>query len=201
MGMRLNNKEESAAGTESALTGTQRRKKILALMRQTSHPLSGGALGRETGVSRQVVVQDIALMRAAGADIVSTNRGYLLVEGDLCRRVFKVNHTDEQIEDELCTIVDLGGSVEDVFVWHKVYGKIQGDLRIDSRRRVEEFMEGIRSGKSSPLKNVTSGYHYHTVEARSPEVLDEIQNMLREKGYLISTSDAPTYYEPKKYNQ
>lgn len=48
MGMRLNNKEESAAGTESALTGTQRRKKILALMRQTSHPLSGGALGRET---------------------------------------------------------------------------------------------------------------------------------------------------------
>ena len=62
MGMRLNNKEESAAGTESALTGTQRRKKILALMRQTSHPLSGGALGRETGVSRQVVVQDIALL-------------------------------------------------------------------------------------------------------------------------------------------
>ena len=78
MGMRLNNKEESAAGTESALTGTQRRKKILALMRQTAHPLSGGALGRETGVSRQVVVQDIALLRTEGYPIVATARGYIL---------------------------------------------------------------------------------------------------------------------------
>ena len=99
------------------------------------------------------------------------------------------------------SIVDLGGTILDVFIEHRVYGTIRKPLNICSRRDVGRFMEDIGTGVSTPLKNITHGYHYHTVEARSPEVLDEIQNMLREKGYLISTSDAPTYYEPKKYNQ
>ena len=54
------------------LTGEQRRKKIIELMQETDTPLSGTALGRITGVSRRVVVQDIALLRTEGYRILAT---------------------------------------------------------------------------------------------------------------------------------
>ena len=108
----------------TALTGSQRRKRILTMMRQSSRPLSGGALGRDTGVSRQVVVQDIALLRTEGYPIIATARGYILNETKKAVRLFKVCHTTEQISEELETIVDLGGSVEDVMVNHRAYGKM-----------------------------------------------------------------------------
>ena len=132
-----------------------------------------------------MIVQDIALIRAAGYDIISTNRGYILNAPNLVDRVFKVNHTDEQLEDELCAIVDLGGKIKNVMVNHKVYGKMEATLNINSRRKVKEFMEDIESGKSSPLKNITSNYHYHKVEADSEETLDMIEDVLRKKGYLV----------------
>ena len=165
------------------MNGEERRQRILGIIKEASKPVSGTALAKELDVSRQVVVQDIALLRAAGEGIVSTNRGYTLVHS-ASERVFKVNHTDAQMEDELTTIVDIGGTVVDVFVWHKVYGRVTGELNIGSRRKVTQFMEGIRSGKSSPLKNITSNYHYHTISAPDEETLDLIQDMLAEKGYL-----------------
>ena len=148
--------------------------------------MSGNSLSEMFDVSRQVIVQDIALLRAAGFPIVSTNRGYLCRSDSGASRVFKVCHANEDIVDELYAIVDLGGRVMDVFVNHKVYGKLQADLDIGSRREVEELIQGIRSGKSSPLLNVTSGYHYHTVTAKSEEILDLVEKALREKEYLVS---------------
>ena len=99
-------------------------------------------------------------------------------------RVFKLHHTTEQTEDELNTIVDLGGTVVDVFVWHKVYGKIAAPLNIFSRLHVKQFIEGVRSGKSSELMNITGGYHYHTIRADSEEILDSIENALENKGFI-----------------
>lgn len=167
------------------MNGEQRRQAILTLLKNEKSPLSGKLLSEKFHVSRQVIVQDIALLRAAHYTIVSTNRGYLLNESSGITKVFKVTHTDEQIEDELNTIVDLGGEIIDVFVYHKVYGKIQGILSIQSRRNVKEFIQGIHSGKSSPLKNITSNYHYHTIKADSTETLHLIETTLREKGFLL----------------
>lgn len=99
--------------------------------------------------------------------------------------MFKVQHTDEQTEEELYEIVDLGGCVENVMVNHRVYGHMEAPLGIHSRRKAAAFIEHIKSGKSSPLKNITSNYHYHTVSAESEEILDEIEEMLRAKGFLI----------------
>lgn len=168
------------------MTGEERREKILEVIKNSAKPVAGAKLAEQFEVSRQVVVQDIALLRAAGDDILSTNKGYYIREKGSMTRVFKVSHTDEQIEDELNQIVDLGGKVLDVFVNHKVYGRIQADLNISSRRHVQEFLETIRSGKSSPLKNITSNYHYHTVEADSEATFALIEQVLRDKGYLIS---------------
>lgn len=167
------------------MTGSERRDKIIATMQENRMPVPGKELASFYNVSRQVIVQDIALMRAAGYDIISTNRGYILNSPKSVKRIFKVQHTDEQMEDELYSIVDLGGCVETVIVNHKVYGRMEAKLHITSRILAWEFLEDIRSGKSSPLKNITSNYHYHEVHADSEETLDMIENMLREKGYLV----------------
>lgn len=167
------------------MTGSERREKIIARMQENQMPVPGKELASFYDVSRQVIVQDIALIRAAGYEIISTNRGYILNSPKSVKRILKVQHTDEQMEDELYSIVDLGGCVETVIVNHKVYGRMEAKLHIASRRQAWEFLEDIRTGKSSPLKNITSDYHYHEVHAESEETLDMIENMLREKGYLI----------------
>ena len=169
---------------ETAMTGADRRKRILAMMRQSAKPLSGGALGRETGVSRQVVVQDIALLRTEGHPIVATARGYILDEPKHAVRLFKVFHTNEQTGEELKSIVDLGGCVLDVAVNHRVYGKMSAPLNIKNRRDVQVFLEQLKSGKSIPLMTITSGYHFHRVSAEEEEILDEIEEMLRERHFL-----------------
>ena len=130
-------------------------------------------------------MQDVALIRAEGNDVISTNRGYIFNAPHTVSRIFKVHHTDADLENELCGIVDLGGKVINVMVNHRVYGHIEAELNIRSRRQVENFMEDIRNGKSSPLKNITSDYHYHKVEAESEEILDMIQDMLKRRGFLI----------------
>ena len=168
------------------MTGTERRTKIVELIQNSEKPLSGTALAKQCDVSRQVIVQDIALIRASGYDIISTNRGYIIQEPLVRERVFKVNHTDEQLEEVLYSIIDLGGTVVNVMVNHRVYGHMEAELRINSRRKVEAFMEDIRSGKSSPLKNITSNYHYHKVAADSEETLDLIEEALRQKHFLVS---------------
>ncbi len=171
------------------MTGSERRKEILAHIQKNKLPVSGAQLAKMYDVSRQVIVQDIALIRAAGHEILSTNRGYLLQAPLSFSRVFKVHHTDEEVKEELYTIVDLGGEVVNVMVNHKVYGHIVADLHINSRRRAMEFVEDMESGKSSPLKNITSSYHYHLVEADSEETLDLIASALQEKGFLIDKTE------------
>ena len=168
------------------IEGDIRREKIIEIMSNQKEPVSGSDLAKKFGVSRQVIVQDIALIRASGYDIISTNRGYIIQEPLVRERVFKVNHTDEQLEEELYSIIDLGGTVVNVMVNHRVYGHMEAELRINSRRKVEAFMEDIRSGKSSPLKNITSNYHYHKVAADSEETLDLIEEALRQKHFLVS---------------
>ena len=168
------------------MTGAERRAFIIDKIKNSEKPVSGKALADFCAVCRPVIVQDIALIRAAGYDVISTNRGYILQETKTeASRIFKVNHTDEQLEEEMNAIVDLGGRIINVIVNHRVYGQMEAPLGITSRKKVADFMEDIRSGKSSPLKNITSGYHYHKIEAENEETLDLIEATLREKGILV----------------
>ncbi len=166
------------------MTGKERRREILNTIRGTKVPISGTELAKKYNVSRQIIVQDIALLRAENHEIYSTTRGYILQETNIFSRVFSVVHSDEQIEDELNTVVDLGGTVADVFVEHEVYGNLHAELNINSRRKVKEFLEKIKNGASTPLKNLTFGKHFHTIEADSEETLNLIEKELKEKGYI-----------------
>ena len=174
------------------MSGEERRGKIIQALKNSDKAVSATTLAKEFDVSRQVIVQDVALLRANGKNIFSTNRGYLIQEDEETTRVFKVQHEDDEVEKELTTIVDLGGTVEDVFVYHKVYGVLRAEMNIKSRMDIRNYMEEIRSGKSSLLKNVTSGYHYHTIRAESKEILDMIQEELQKAGFLAKLQD----YEP-----
>ncbi len=161
-----------------------RRKAIVNLLLSAKEAISGGALSEEFGVSRQIIVQDITVLKGSGYDILSTHNGYIIQKSPLKERVFKVHHTTEQTEDELNLIVELGGTVVDVFVWHKVYGRVEAKLNIFSKLHIKQFIEGVRTGKSTELMNITGGYHYHTVRADSEEILDRIGKELEKRGYI-----------------
>ena len=178
------------------MTGTERREAIICEMQEDNAPLSGTKLASIYGVSRQVIVQDIALLRANGNDIFSTNKGYLIQPQEAVHsRVFKLINTSAEEEEKLNLIIDSGGRIKDVFVYHKVFGVIRADMNIKSRRDIRHYMDELNSGKSQALNNVTSGYHYHTIAADDEQTLDLIQEELQKRGFLAKLQD----YEPVNF--
>lgn len=166
-----------------------RRQKIINLLENEHKPVSGTVLSKLFGVSRQVIVQDIALLRAENKNILSTNKGYILFKqpdfNKEMRRVVCVKHDMTQMEEELKCIVDNGGHVIDVSVEHDLYGQISADLIIHNRADVEEFVNRMKVSNSKPLKVLTDEIHYHTIGAESKEILDRIEKKLDEKGFII----------------
>ena len=170
------------------MTGEERRNQILQILKNQSTPLSGTALAGAFHVSRQVIVQDIALMRAENHDILSTNRGYLYRRRDSCdslpKRVFFFWLSTQQVLDEFMAVLELGGMILDVVVEHELYGQIRVDLLIESEQDAREFYEKLMLSKDNPLKALTDDCHYHTVAAPSERLLDLIEQELRHKGFL-----------------
>lgn len=161
---------------------------MLQLLQKSSSPLTGAELGAKCGVSRQIIVQDIALLRVKGARIMATPQGYLLVNSNLSglpQYTLATHHLPEEIEDELRTIVDEGGKVIDVIVEHPVYGEIKGMLMLSSREDIARFVSRINFTNAAPLSSLTNGVHLHTVEVKSKKQLNAIKNNLKQKGYLL----------------
>lgn len=169
------------------MEGQKRRERIINILNSNKDPISGGSLAKLLGVSRQVIVQDIALLRVVNKNILSTTKGYILYYQDKQKvnRCFLVKHATEQIEDELCSIVDNGGKVLDVIISHEIYGEIATDLIIATRQDVQDFVKKIKTKNTVPLKELTDGIHLHTVEADSEQILDQIEKVLSSKKYLI----------------
>ena len=182
-----------------------RRETLLSMLRGATAPLAGGTLAEQLGVSRQIIVQDIALLREANANIVSTTKGYVLADelvpdtesaanahatasktpdDEPFSRTFKVHHSVAQTQDELQTIIAAGGRVKNVSISHRAYGRVTAPLNIATAEDIARFMSDIESGKSSPLCTATSGYHYHLVAADSAEAVEAVGQALAEKGYL-----------------
>ena len=167
------------------MKANQRRSEILSLIGNSQNPVPANLLSEKYSVSRQVIVQDIAILRAQGYGVISTNRGYVLGSGVGAERVFKCRHTLQELVSESEIIISNGGKVEDITVNHRVYGKISARLELTTPRHAEELYRSLVSGASKPLMSVTDGYHYHTVSAESEECLDKIEQELRRAGYLI----------------
>lgn len=171
---------ERGAGPEA------RRAQILELLRAAGRPLTGAELAQRLGASRQAIVQDIAVLRAAGVEILATPRGYCLPGARPTHRILvAVRHTPDQTEDELTLLVDLGVEVVDVIVEHAIYGELRGSLHVASREDVRQFIEAWRRTGARLLSELTDGLHLHTLEARTPEALERAREALRRRGYLV----------------
>ena len=139
-------------------------------------------------VSRQVIVQDIAILRAEGNEIIATPQGYIMLKYPLDKmekKIIACSHDRSGIEDELKTIISLGGKVIDVIVEHPVYGELKGMLMLSSIYDVDVFIKKLDEGEGQPLLVLTGGVHLHTIEAESKKKLNMIEEMLKDKGYLI----------------
>lgn len=162
-----------------------RRGHILQLLNGSNTPLSATALGETLGVSRQIVVGDVALLRAENHPILSTNRGYLLATAPTRpRRVFHVRHHKSQTAQELQLMVHHGGTVLNTVIEHPTYGAITVDLMLSNSAEVEAFMERFKDARA--LMDLTDGRHFHTVEAESEEQLDAIEKGLAHLGFLMA---------------
>ena len=170
------------------MTGEQRRNEIRQMLNAAQEPMSGTALANALHVSRQVIVQDIALMRAEQLPILSTNKGYLLrpdqIPAAQPKRVFFVRHTTDRVMEEFMTVIDLGGRILDVSVEHDLYGPIRADLLIENVQDAADFVERLNACRDNPLKVLTDDCHFHTVCAPSEKLLDLIEQELRARGFL-----------------
>lgn len=168
------------------MNAKERRSAILTRLRHENGPVSATALAKEHGVSRQIIVGDIALLRAGGEPISATPRGYLLDQesaGEL--HTVAVRHTTQEMERELQICVDNGCTVLDVVVEHPVYGQLVGQLQLSSRYDVEQFLNRSRSGAARPLSDLTGGIHLHRLLCPDEAAYRRVCRQLDEAGFLL----------------
>ena len=168
-------------------TAAQRREEIEAILDREKGPVSATALAGYFSVSRQIIVGDVALLRAAGAAIAATPRGYVRSgaagTAGVTRQV-ACAHTPEEMGEELYAIVDAGGEAVDVVVEHPVYGQLTGALHLRSRYDVDEFLRQVAEQGAKPLSALTGGVHLHTIRCPNQATLDRVVAALERKGFL-----------------
>ena len=165
-----------------------RKETLLQLLKEAPKPLNGQSLAEHFHVTRQIIVQDIAVLRADGAPILSTNRGYIYKENkanSFVHKLFKVKHKEEDMGQELLAIVDNGGRVQNILIDHPVYGEIETLLKLSCRRDVEHFLSQVETSDFRPLSELTDGIHYHLIEAENKQDLLYIEQALDKLGYLV----------------
>lgn len=167
----------------SAMTASERRQQIARLLSASQAPISATTLSQELGVSRQIIVGDIALLRAAGQEITATARGYVIpAQNGLLRRIAYM-HSAEETRDELDAMVDCGCTVVDVIVEHPVYGQLTAPLHLSSRLDVDQFMK--RMDGAAPLSQLTGGVHLHTLSCPDEAAYEHLLQLLRQRGFLV----------------
>ena len=169
------------------MEGELRRRAILQLLRDEGTPMSAAKLSRFLGVSRQIIVGDVALLRASGHAISSTPRGYRLSKpaGRLVRRI-TCRHEASATRAELCAIVDEGCTVKDVIVEHPIYGQLIGQLDLSSRHDIEEYVIATLKKSARPLSLLTDGLHSHTLLCPDEDAYLRVKERLRTMGILSS---------------
>lgn len=170
------------------MNSKERREYIKNLLIKNNSTYKGQFLAEELGVTRQVIVKDIAIIRAEGVNIIATPEGYLIPneESSYVRRVIALSHSREDMYNELECIIKFGGIVEDVIVEHPLYGEIRAMLMIKTLIDIEKFINKFKKLNAEPLSSLTKGIHLHTIKADNEEIIECIIKELKDKNYLIS---------------
>ena len=171
------------------MNSEERRSLIIERLKQSKVSISASSLAKDFAVTRQIIVADIALLRAMGYSIVADNKGYVLnmLDGKNVK-IIAVKHDKNQVLAELYTVVDNGGKILDVIVEHSIYGRISVELNIESRYDADEFVKKIDMTKANPLSLLTEGVHIHTIFVPNDSSFNRIKEQLNELGFLIETT-------------
>lgn len=173
------------------MNAAKRRELIISHLKSSSVPISASSLATLLQVSRQIIVSDVAILRAGGMDISATPRGYIFSENDTTKinhnfeGILACKHTAEQLREELYTIVDFGAEVIDVTIEHSLYGQLSGRLNITSRYDVDLFLDKIQNSADLPLSILTEGVHLHKIGCRDENTYELIKQTLESKNILI----------------
>lgn len=169
------------------MNAEQRRNMIIEKLESLSVPVCATSLASDFGVTRQIIVADIALLRASGYAIRAEHKGYLLDKSDssVVTKKIAVKHSKENVLDELYVIVDNGGKVLDVIVEHSIYDKISVELNIASRYDADRFVEKVNLTGANPLSLLTHGLHIHTIAVENEESFIRIKDKLTDMGIFI----------------
>ena len=165
----------------------QRRKGILKKLKACNEPVSANVFADMFSVTRQIIVADIALLRAAGYPIRAEHKGYVLekVEKNEITRRIVVKHGGDEVKSELYAVVDNGARIVDVIVEHSIYGKLSAELNLSSRYDVDKFLQKVADAGATPLSDLTEGVHIHTISLKDAESFDRIVEQLNELKILV----------------
>lgn len=165
----------------------ERRLAILRSLNQNQDPIKGWKFAEDFKVTRQVIVKDIAILRAEGNDIIATPEGYVMNrQNNLYRRIIVSHHEKIDIRNELKSIIKYGGIVEDIIIEHPFYGEIKAMMMLKTLDDIDKFTAAFNETEVTPLSVLTGGIHLHTIIAESEDILDRIEKELKEKGFLVS---------------
>ncbi len=167
---------------------SRRRRLIVDYLRKQRRPVKGGEVAHNFSVSRQVIVQDIAVIRAEGKKIIATPQGYMSEESisNIFRGIIACRHSPSAIGTELETIIRGGGTVLDVIVEHPLYGELKGTLMIKNFADLKAFVKRMEETGAQPLCSLTDNLHLHTLETKDEHDFLSIKRELKEKGILVS---------------
>lgn len=168
------------------MSATKRRIAILKQLKESNNPIKGVLLASQYNVTRQIIVKDIAILRAEGNSIISTPDGYILNREDKgIRKIIAVSHNEDRLAEELNIIIKYGGTIEDVIVEHPIYGEIKGLLMISNLHDLENFTSKYKENEAKLLSLLTNGVHIHTIVTDNENSMNLILKELKEKGFII----------------
>lgn len=169
------------------MNAQERRIEIQSVLKSRTIPIKGMELARIFGVSRQIIVQDMAILRAEGFPVIATPKGYITAREIKCGLIKQVavKHSRERLAEELEIMLKHGAKVLDVIIEHPIYGEIRGTLNIKSSEDLNDFLKKVSNGDAESLCAMTNGVHIHTVEISSQQSFEAMMAELKSKQLLI----------------
>jgi transcriptional regulator of NAD metabolism len=169
------------------MNSIERRDCIIKLLLDSKEPLKGSVIAKNYSVTRQVIVKDIAILRAKGKNIIATPDGYIInANQNKAKAIIAVTHTEEEMFNELSIVIKYGGIIEDVIVEHPLYGEIKGMLMIKNYNELNKFIQKYKEQRAKLLSALTNGVHLHTIAAENQNDINLIISELRKHKFIVS---------------
>ena len=169
------------------MNSIDRRENIIKLLLESNEPIKGSVIAKKYSVTRQVIVKDIAILRAKGQNIIATPDGYMINKNEnKVKAIIAVTHNEEEMFNEMSIVIKYGGTIEDVIVEHPLYGQMAGMLMIKNYNELNKFVEKYQEQRARLLSVLTNGVHLHTISAENEHDINLIISELKKRNFIVS---------------